>query len=586
MNAAPPKPTRLLSEPERKAMLKHDMSPGTPDIPTALLTPNTGNQHIVHVVTEKETKNVENDIENYMNSNNIGWDTATEELLMTLDRQHLFPGFGDNSRLEFVDLDSDFIQAPLASPEGLSEASSMCTLNREGSLPKGDYRPESVSVALQPIEQSPEICVKNEDSEQNLSVMESYDTPYLSIPRKSLNESVSVGDFLKKSHLLGALELDLIAHSSQGSLNNLLPVVDDDGSTDDFYRDNVSVYDNIDDNSTNGFEIKAKHNDREQLEVGTCTRERKLIEKSYEENKNHSNNATADIENSGLSVMKYGAPNYGRHSPDESSQFGYSDPNEIYSAASTGYSPPQISIEEIKPSVRLHSSDSSPKSPHPNKILQYSQSESRLKGLSEEYTMRRSTEEGDIAHLEDNKTIFVHSNLDKVLKSRESDPAMNVKLLTKNFSDYGLQSVKEIEGNDECEETFDEPCINTREDDTNLDKGYVKSDRCFDFFGEKHSRREKTDVNDQTGLLERKESDDDKTVTEENRPLSVNSKTSETVSAGLVSNLSSPDEADRRLFHSNSCHSTFASSTSGESEQRLSLISANSEDLPIVETDV
>lgn len=584
VNVAPPKPTRLLTEPERTAMLKHEASPGTPVNPSTLPVTSLGDQPAVHVVCEKETNLGSIPVDVYLNSNNIGWDAATEELLLSLDKQHLFPSLGHNPRLELLDMDSELIQAPLASPEALSAASSMSALSRTGSVPKSDHRSESIKAKLATIKQSPEIFVRNEDSVEDLCEIENeMHVGNSSDKMLSLNESRSVGDFLKKSHLLQTSDINLIAHASQGSLNNLLPSTEYSNSEEaldrDFDRINTQV--SQEDNAV-----------KESSPVSTETDGNDSEHKKFKIEQSENGEKDED-------------EMYERHSPVETTQYGYFDPNELYSAASVGYHPQQ-SLGGAE-SAKLHKlSDRHTLSTHPpNKVLQYSQSESRLKGLSESYKMKRSTEEGDIAHLEDTSNVFVHDKTpNKELKPRGSEPALNPKGLSKKSSDGRLYIVKEIENitSENCDTAADNSSLaaddsKTATDITSREKNFkenvsenmsVNNSADLDhtsFFAEDNNSD--SENNDKACLLKRIDSDiEERTITEGSRPSSETCHRKDNSSIGRVSTLSSPDEGDTRLFHSNSCHSTFASSTSGESEQRLSLISANSEELPIVETDV
>ncbi|XP_045197127.2 diacylglycerol lipase-alpha-like isoform X2 [Mercenaria mercenaria] len=564
VNVAPPKPTRLLSEPERSAMLKHDMSPGTPITPLNQSATNLGDQPTVHIVCEKQKDLSNVPVDVYINSNNQGWDAATEELLLSLDKQHLFSSIGHNARLELLDLDSELIQAPLASPEGLSAASSFSALSRTGSFPKSEQRSEVTVAKLATIQQSPDICVRTEDSTENLCEIENKTANSL-FKAKSLNESRSVGDFLKKNQFLQPSDLSAIAHASQGSLNNLLPITDYANSQESLNKDTHSIDVPFPQQDTPA--IKSNH-----------------LNDTDEEKMKHENEENEKMDN-----KIEGEDVYERHSPTETTQYGYFDPNEIYSAASVGYHP-QLLVGGTH-SVSLKPSESQKLNTHPaNKILQYSQSESRLKGLSDEYQMKRSMEEGDIAHLEDTSNVFVYDKLlKKNLKARGSEPAFNPKSLPKLCNEDKLYSVQETESitSENCD-TSDGTFINEKTLENVQEYGSeCKSTEIDHTSVDTEDNNSDSEHNDKTCLLKRTDSDSEgRTLTEEVRPRSETGHRKDNSSIGRVSTLSSPDDSDTRLFHSNSCHSTFASSTSGGSEQRLSLISANSEDLPIVETDV
>lgn len=564
MNVAPPKPTRSLTEPERTVMLTHDISPVSPVVTPPLLNAVDQqlmvqvDQPVVHVVCNNgaNPRNIPVDV--YVN--NVGWDAATEELLLSLDKQHLFPGLGRYPRLELLDLDSELIQAPLASPEALSAASSMSALSRAGSIPKGN-KLESTAGKLATIQQSPEIHVRTEDSVEEVCEIDNAIANMSLLKCQSLNESVSVGDLLKSAQSLGVCEMDCIAHASQGSLNNLLPNMD--------FSNSSETIDDVPDISDPV--IKQGATITELNPNSACPEISSLA-----------NDETRSVDQ----VTEHGDL-FERHSPTETTQYGYFDLNEVYSPASVGYHP-QISVSSAHPSHKLDQPSGLKLSTHPpNKLLQYSQSESRLKGLSDEYQMKRSTEEGDIAHLEDTSKVFVRDNLlKKVLKPRESEPAFGTKLLANIQSDNKLPSVQEndnavVEKCDACDTLPSNVCM----DENRRDIGNAVETLLTSKFV--HNNKLDLDINDRTCLVKRNDSDtEDRTITEENQPKPETCSRKDDAYVDRISSLSSPEDGDRWLFHSNSCHSTFASSTSGESEQRLSLISANSEDLPIVETDV
>lgn len=116
---------------------------------------------------------------------------------------------------------------------------------------------------------------------------------------------------------------------------------------------------------------------------------------------------------------------FDRHSPVETNQMEYGNPNYIYSAAGLGY--PHF-INDDSEEGMSESSETSDFDPlieeeaknvhHPLKLshsdcmkikkksLHSSQSDSFLQSLSEKYVMRRSKEQGDIAHLQDVNSVF------------------------------------------------------------------------------------------------------------------------------------------------------------------------------------
>lgn len=562
------------------------MSPETPVTPLiqnhletapVIIKPGNSNAGNVGHITEQ-------------NLNNHGWDTATEELLLSLDRQNLFPGLGENLSA-MIDLDSDWVHAPLATPEVLSAASSMSVLSRTCSISKGEHKSESMSGRLEAIKQSPEIQSRSVSSAQN-SVDDLADTlsemdtikidrvpEYKTKDDLKMPQCKSIGDLLLQSGENGEVPmLDI----SKGSMANLLP-----SSEYETGAENVTIgkKQSVKSISFNPVINKIKSSpdfiDRTSKELNTTCIGIENTENNAGGNSNgnmicfQTCKVENEMENKGL---------YERHSPVETNQFGYANPNELYSAASIGYVPHYLedmnghSDDNLAVIDTKEDTKSSPRTPE--KRLHYSQSESRLKGLSDQFQMRRSTEEGDIAHLEDTSTVFVGERLKKIFTHRESEPAFDKDLLPKRESrleavvehqnsvpeqENGVNSLENTNTSPELDLLNKEPLRKNLEicvDVTNVDSG--------------------TEVDsDMTCLLNK----DNMSISEErldkNNLSSRNSLCSSRSSPGRT-----PEEEDIRLFHSQSCHSTFTSSVSGGSEQRLSLISANSEDFPIVETDV
>jgi hypothetical protein len=178
--------------------------------------------------------------------------------------------------------------------------------------------------------------------------------------------------------------------------------------------------------------------------VQTCA----VVESNTPESKDylegHSDNVLNDYsENATLLPVSYSE----RHSPEETLQAEYEDPNYYYSAAGIGYPhgsggayhPP---IEDTTESNDDVSSETAPliantdfsfvETPihrikstcqyqeihdHSDDTLKTSQSESHLQTLSEMYIMKRSQEQGDIAHLQDAAKVYHSSNM---LPIRES----------------------------------------------------------------------------------------------------------------------------------------------------------------------
>jgi len=708
VNVAPPKPTRTLSEMERRALLQPGASgspttqtpTGFPDILTQASHPHDAHwtppaaptcapceSHAGAVVRAKlqhgagaggddfghdgvaiaqtavqmnhtgfQPQHLPPHHHQPGNVNDGMWDTATEELLLSLDREHLFPGLGGDPRL-MVDLDS-WVEAPLASPEMLSAASSVSALSRAGSLPKGEYRSDSTSVRLATIKQSPDMHGRVEHSlsadsvEDVCETISQMDTSAVHglrqqdlSPEINITSCKSVGDLLVKGH--GSLHVDTLDDLAKGSMNNLLPcesmdfnvpdaTLEGDSNVNSFWpvagdlgrdlrphsslqktksspgtlvsNENNPVDNRSSDSSDNNDTDKQVDVDSETAQIS----ERKILYISKPEKSNN------DFE-------------YERHSPDETTQHCYADPNTVYSGASIGYIPhhvfstsstvppvygqgqggpndeqPLTLGENNQNDIQDEQTCQNPNKKQFEKKLQYSLSESRLKGLSNQFQMKRSTEEGDIAHLQDTTEVFVSIPVKKRLVQRDTEPAFDARLLPP--VDRTLTVVSEIE--------VEEGADLVRDDAENEDMGGVGSGGLCEQFGEDKlnsgenndglkDKRTSDDYYDAENYTLKSELNNDDNVNDFDNDVELSDRT-----ALLGSNPSSQDEqvtlesqghfqdeghsmsdiqeeeVDARLFHSQSCHSTFASSASGESEQRLSLVSATSEELPIVETDV
>ena len=573
MNVAPPKPTRILPEAERKEMLNHDMSPETPVTPlmhnhleTSPIIFKPNNSHVVQVADQVP--------------NNNGWDTATEELLLSLDRQHLFPSLYDNPN-SIIDLDSDWVQAPLATPEILSAASSMSALSRTCSVStKGEHKSESMSGRLEAIKQSPDIQSRSvssvqdsvDDLQETLSEMDS-------IKVDKIPACKSIGDLmLQRGDDSSVPVLDI----SKGSMANLL------ANTDDRDVENVTI--ECKSGKSISFDPTIVRINSSPVVCSRFMEDTDMVNNVEEIDSNIDANdkpicfQSCTVENEVKDVEDV----YERHSPVETNQFGYANPNEVYSPASIGYIPhynPGLNCNcEDNPSVVIETKQDVPNSPRtPDKRLHYSQSESKLKGLSDQFQMKRSTEEGDIAHLEDTSKVFVGERLKKILKQRGSEPAFDKESLPK--LENRLESV--IEHQNSLVEQENAACSPEETENSNTiheqDQEVLKKNRKLgmDIAKVDHENTYVDSDNDKTCLLIK-----DRISTSEEKLNRNNLSGRNSVGSTRSSPGRTPEEEDMRLFHSQSCHSTFNSSVSGGSEQRLSLISANSDDFPIVETDV
>lgn len=565
VNVAPPKPTRILPESERNELLNHDTSPCTP------VTHNHLESTVPVVRLPVDHNAGEMHEQDSSHFNNHAWDAATEELLLSLDRQHLFPGLFENPS-SMIDLDSEWVQAPLATPEVLSAASSMSALSRTCSVSKGDHKSESMSARLEAIKQSPDMQSRSTSSAQD-SVGDVQETlsEMDSVKVDKFHECKSVGDLLQKDndhHLEPVLDI------SKGSMANLLPNTDYEPDIIESATDKKLIP-----NRSITFDPTV-HRIGSSPEFGT---KRTLSNDTDTDNTDMLNDHPITFQTcTVVDETDVKESVYERHSPVETTQFGYANPNEMYSPASIGYIPNHSSelcnhIEAQNPAAIKHS----PRSP--DKRLHYSQSESRLKGLSDQFKMKRSTEEGDIAHLMDSSKVFVGERFQKVLKQRESEPVFDKKLLPK--IERRLESVEEIQsGTQDEQNSVDSPKTDIVEDEQEQNQEQLRKglEICVDISNVESdvSDIDREVVNDKICLL----SDEAFPTEDEVSRSRLNSKNS--LGSTRSSPGRTPEEEDMRLFHSQSCHSTFTSSVSDGSEQRLSLISANSEELPIVETDV
>ncbi|XP_052809041.1 diacylglycerol lipase-alpha-like isoform X2 [Mya arenaria] len=632
VNVAPPKPTRILTEMERKELLLHDMSPGTPDTPTApypLATAVLPGNNSASVVcegaggcrVEHGVEHINPQINVLVNSsrNNIDWDSATE-MLLYLDKENLFPGYGNDSRL-MIDLDSEWVDAPLASPEALSAASSMCALSRTGSGPKGDHRSESASIRLATIKQSPDLHSRSDHSLQESQgsvddvsdTISQMDVTNVGDDAMSINTCKSVGDLLLKGKMAGRLNVDTLGDIGKGSMSNLLPS--------ESIEFKIPETEMVMENETNGNNnVRNKYLQSHQpltkavsspVSLTKYNIEEHVVEAcsqlSVEEEELACNGAKQEKED-GFTSLKQDM-NYEITYPEETTQFSYADPNNVYSQASIGYVPGHIfdvynsfetdqddnfsctdkSENIVEDQAVVHSRQAGKTNISPEKKLRHSQSESKMKVLSDQFQMKRSTEEGDIAHLQDSSEIFVDVHVGKKLKQRDSAPLFDKTLLPS--VETRLESVVELEtGSPEHEQLRNSLHIN---DSAKLEsnESFANGKNNNNNEGERHfiihdssdsENEERITFSDKMCLLSRKSS------SEEEKTFTDLEKSERRCSQGSDRSLHTklPEDGDVRLFHSQSCHSTFTSSASGESEQRLSLISGNSEELPIVETDV
>ena len=517
INVAPPKPTRLLSETERKVLLMHDLSPGTPGSQESQKVP----------LFESRNSTLNNGQDLY----NMHWDMLNEDLLLSLEKENLFPDLYEFPKLE-LDMDTSWIQAPLASPEILSTSSSLGKLSHDSSFKKKSV--SSTSVRLETIQQSPDMKVK-------------IDTP-------------------SKSSLIDICEgkTDIIAVDINTESEH-----DKSSKDQSFKHSPLRANGRLANNSPKLCEIHkpiSSHNNHSPDSHSTTT------DKNI---KSVPHDLLAEVHPSSLdkldsSPTKCDTHLYDRHSPVESTQFGHLHPNDHYSPAALGYTPEYSGVRRQSPKRGLSPSVPSPK----NKRLHYSQSESYIETLSDKYSMKRSREQGDIAHLQDTAKVYeVNSSgsQEKLLKPRESEPLFDERKLPLVHSAI-------IETTDQAE---DEQSSLVEKIDNELDGSYLEISESINNETEKLLQK-----GDEAGLEEHIEavmnSDDVPAVAVEiNEPLvtSVDSMEDDKMDE-LYSKNTRLSVSEGTYSGSEKRSSSSGQSTSGHS------ISGHSDEYPMVETDV
>lgn len=343
----------------------HDLSPGTPG--------SQESQKIPLFESQNSTLNNGQDLYN------IHWDMLNEDLLLSLENESLFPDLYEFPKLE-LDLDTSWIQAPLASPEVISASSSLGRLSKDSSFKNRCV--SSTSVRLETIQQSPDMKVK------------------IDTPSKS-----SLVDICED--LTGAVSVDITT-----ALEN-----DNSANDQSFRQSSHSANGRIASNSPKFSEIhKPISNHNHSPDSHPITTDKNI----------HSHDLPSEFQSSSSTKLDSSSSEcdthfYDRHSPVESTQFGHLHPNDHYSPAGLGYTPEYSGVRHP-----ISKRGQSPKVTSPgNKRLHYSQSESYIETLSDKYSMKRSREQGDIAHLQDTAKVYeVNScgSQEKILKARESEP--------------------------------------------------------------------------------------------------------------------------------------------------------------------
>ncbi|KAK3098738.1 hypothetical protein FSP39_022580 [Pinctada imbricata] len=145
-NVGPPKPTHTLTEAERKALLEERSPSSELDQPKEILTDGQGNSEVQTAENQALPRFI--------------YEHVNEELVMSLDDEGnvIFTGSKQKPKL-ILDLESkDPVEAPLASPETISERSSMAGSVSQGSgvtSNRDSYRQSVQSPMLETIQHSP-----------------------------------------------------------------------------------------------------------------------------------------------------------------------------------------------------------------------------------------------------------------------------------------------------------------------------------------------------------------------------------------------------------------------------------------------
>lgn len=368
MNAAPPKPTRKLTEMERKELLCPDPSPspssyGSPQKFYLETSFNTNQASDGPVTVVKET--------NHNPVPGMSWDEITNEPTMTLEQlesEDAFPSLASPPQLCLDLQKQEIIHAPLASPEALSDISSICSVGRDFSMPSGHTAHKIVPVTqkLETIQHSPVPTARS--VARHVSMTDNCkDTPVQNGILSNAQDDRHCGSNTLTHHAQVEASLPVMAQSATELLSS------------DAHQSEIN-------------------NDcaLESLE------ESDIVKPLMNKKLKLTNSKSSPLSNHKGQGESRGVVCYDRHSPDDCNQYGYGNPNECYSAAGIGY--PHGS-GAYHPPIRLFKHSLSEAKEQSNQIKS-SQSESYLQQLSAKYTMRRSTEQRDIAHLQDTTRVF------------------------------------------------------------------------------------------------------------------------------------------------------------------------------------
>ncbi|XP_071115249.1 diacylglycerol lipase-alpha-like isoform X1 [Haliotis cracherodii] len=323
LKVGPAKPVRTLTEAERKALLSHESlsSANNPSPTRGTVMVETSFTNACYTAPDPG-----NGALNVSGPRSVSgsWENVPEKIL-TVEHIQQLNAVGRNpdsgTRPEFsLDLaEKQWVAAPLASPEALSDVSSLGGLSHTGSLVErdGSRKPVQSSPQLKTIEQSPLRKVRSESVK-------------IEVPNDNDEEvKVVVENNAKRKKV--EFEDEKVAKQTVNK-----QAVDKESA------DKVDT-------------------DQEEIVIQNGPKGVKQVERS--ENPGVDSNSVTVTDPSGQSVkVSYKNTNghsavYNRHSPDESTQHEYGHPNLHYSAAGTGYPHgayhPPIRFPAVRPREKI-----------------------------------------------------------------------------------------------------------------------------------------------------------------------------------------------------------------------------------------
>ncbi|XP_048240097.1 uncharacterized protein LOC124138229 isoform X2 [Haliotis rufescens] len=323
LKVGPAKPVRTLTEAERKALLSHESlsSANNPSPTRGTVMVETSFTNACYTAPDPG-----NGALNVSGPRSVSgsWENVPEKIL-TVEHIQQLNAVGRNpdsgTRPEFsLDLaEKQWVAAPLASPEALSDVSSLGGLSHTGSLVErdGSRKPVQSSPQLKTIEQSPLRKVRSESVK-------------IEVPNDNDEEvKVVVENNAKRKKV--EFEDEKVAKQTANK-----QAVDKESA------DKVDA-------------------DQEEIVIQNGPKGVRQVERS--ENPGVDSNSVTVTDPSGQSVkVSYKNTNghsavYNRHSPDESTQHEYGHPNLHYSAAGTGYPHgayhPPIRFPAVRPREKI-----------------------------------------------------------------------------------------------------------------------------------------------------------------------------------------------------------------------------------------